>query len=342
VTKIVSIKDIARLVGVSHSTVSRALRASPVVNAETAGRIRKVAQQQGYRTSLIGRSLVLRRSMTVGCVATDIADPFVAEVVAGIEEVANQQGYAVFLASSHADPQRELDVVRSFHERRVDGVIVPASRVGPLYLPHLSELRIPIVLINNQHPGSYTYSVSIDNVGAARLIARHLLKLGHQRIAYIGNRSGNQADIDRLSGLRIELRRAKVSLLSDLVMHADATPEGGHAVTQRLMALRRRPTAVFCYDDLTALGALAAARSTGVAVPGDLSVSGFDDLLVASYTAPPLTTIRQPMKQMGRRAAEILLGLLRGETAKRSVTFSGELVVRESTAPLRNSRRERS
>ena len=340
-TRAVSIKDLARLVGVSHSTVSRALRASPVVNPKTAARIRKVAEQQGYRASLIGRSLVTRRSMTVGCVATDIADPFVAGVVGGIEEVANQQGFAVFLASSHADPQRELDVVRSFHERRVDGVIVPASRVGSLYLTHLAELQIPIVLINDQHPGSYTYSVGIDNVNAARRITRHLLKLGHQRIAYIGNRSGSQADADRFNGYRVELRTARLPFRRDLVMHADASPEGGSAVMQRLLA-RHRPTAVFCYDDLTALGALAAARSAGVSVPGDLSVVGFDDLFVASYTTPPLTTIRQPMKDMGRRAAEILLALLRGEVAEKKVMFQGALVVRESTAAPRNSRRQPS
>lgn len=333
--KVVSIKDIARIVGVSHSTVSRALRASPVVNADTAGRIRKVAEQQGYRASLIGRSLVMQRSMTMGCVATDIADPFVAEVVNGIEEVANRQGYAVFLASSHADPQKELDVVRSFHERRVDGVIVPASRVGSLYLPHLAELRIPIVLVNNQHPGSFTHSVSIDNVGAARRITSHLLKLGHKRIAYIGNRGGSQANADRLHGYRIELCKARLPFRSDLVMHADATPEGGRAVMQRLLA-RRWPTAVFCYDDLTALGALAAAHTAGVSVPGDLSVVGFDDLFVSSYTAPPLTTLRQPMKEMGQRAAEILLALLRGEVAERKVKFQGMLIVRESTAPAGN------
>ncbi len=334
-TKVVSIKDIARLVGVSHSTVSRALRSSPVVNPDTAGRIRKVAEQHGYHASLIGRSLVMRRSMTVGCVPTDIADPFVGEVVNGIEEVANQQGYAVFLASSHADPQKELDVVRTFRERRVDGVIVPASRVGSLYLPHLAELRIPIVLVNNQYPGSFTHSVSIDNVSAARRITSHLLTLGHRRIAYIGNRSGSQADADRLSGYRTELRKARLLLRAELIVHADATPEGGRAAMQRLFA-RGRPTAVFCYDDLTAMGALAAARSAGVSVPGDLSVVGFDDLFVSSYTAPPLTTIRQPMKEMGRRAAEILLALLRGEVAERKVMFQGTLVVRESTAPARN------
>lgn len=336
-TRVVSIKDIARLVGVSHSTVSRALRSSPVVNADTAGRIRKVAEQQGYHASLIGRSLVMRRSMTVGCVPTDIADPFVGEVVNGIEEVAYRQGYAVFLASSHADPQKELDVVRTFRERRVDGVIVPASRVGSLYLPHLAELRIPIVLVNNQHPGSFSHSISIDNVSAARRITGHLLKLGHRRIAYIGNRSGSQADTDRLHGYRIELRKARVPFRSDLVMHADATPEGGRAVMQCLLE-RRRPTAVFCYDDLTALGALAAARSAGVCVPADLSIVGFDDLFVSSYTVPPLTTIRQPMKEMGRRAAEILLALLRGEVAEKKVKFQGTLVMRESTAPVRNSR----
>ena len=273
--------------------------------------------------------------MTVGCVPTDIADPFVGEVVNGIEEVANRQGYAVFLASSHADPQKELDVVRTFRERRVDGVIVPASRVGSLYLPHLAELRIPIVLVNNQYPGTFTHSVSIDNVGAARRITSHLLTLGHRRIAYIGNRSGSQADTDRLSGYRTELRKARLPLRSELIMHADATPEGGRAAMQRLFA-RGRPTAVFCYDDLTALGALAAARSAGVSVPGELSIVGFDDLFVSSYTAPPLTTIRQPMKEMGRRAAEILLALLRGEAAERKVKFQGTLVVRESTAPARN------
>ncbi|MFN7996359.1 MAG: LacI family DNA-binding transcriptional regulator [Bryobacteraceae bacterium] len=337
--KPVSIKDLARLVGVSHSTVSRALRSSPVVNAETALLIQKVAQQQGYRVSLIGRSLVTRRSMTVGCVATDIADPFVGGVVNGIEEVANQEGYAVFLATSHADPKREVEVVRSFHERRVDGVIVPASRVGSLYLPLLAELSIPVVLINNQHPGSYTYSVSIDNGRAARLMTRHLLKLGHRRIAYIGHRAGGQVDTDRLDGYRSELRKSRLAFDPDLVLHADATPESGHAAMRRLIA-NGSATAVFCYDDMTALGALGAAYAAGVNVPGDISICGFDDLLLASYTSPPLTTIRQPMKEMGRRAAEILLALLQGKGSQRQVKFTGELIVRQSTAPPADRRRD--
>ena len=225
----VSIKDIGRIVGVSHSTVSRALRQSPVVNAQTAERICQVAREQGYRASLIGRSLVMRRSMTVGCVVTDIADPFVGGVVDGIEKVANQHGYAVFLASSHADPKRELEVVRSFHERRVDGVIVPSSRVGFQYLRHLSALQIPIVLLNNQHPGAYTRSVNIDNLEAGRRLTVHLLELGHRRVAYIGSRHGNQSDADRLSGYRSVIEEAGLPFINDLVVHTDPTPPGGQA-----------------------------------------------------------------------------------------------------------------
>ncbi|MGH9584285.1 MAG: LacI family DNA-binding transcriptional regulator, partial [Bryobacteraceae bacterium] len=148
----VSIKDIGRLAGVSHSTVSRALRNSPLIPAETARRIQKIAKEAGYSASAVARSLVTRKTHAIGVVVTSIADPFNGEVVAGIEEAANRHGYSVILASSQADPEREIAVVRSFQERRLDGILVASSRVGALYMPLLSELKIPVVLINNQHP----------------------------------------------------------------------------------------------------------------------------------------------------------------------------------------------
>lgn len=312
-----------------------------MVNQETADRIRRIARDQGYRASLIGRGLVMQRSMTIGCVVTDIADPFVAGVVAGIEAVAKRYGYAVFLANSHGIPEQELEVVRSFHERRVDGVIVPSSRIGAVYLQHLAELRTPIVLVNSQHPGRYAHSVGIDNCEGARRMTRHLLDLGHQRVAYIGSRSGNQSDADRLAGYRSALADAVLNYSKELVVYADASPETGRTALEELLGLRHPPTAVFCYDDLTALGALAGARAAGLSIPRDLSVAGFDDLFVASYTEPPLTTIRQPRKEMGRRAAEILMGLMGGENTALSVRFSGELVVRGSTGPPNSARKRR-
>jgi DNA-binding LacI/PurR family transcriptional regulator len=332
-TGLVSIKDIARAAKVSHATVSRALRDSPLVNQETADRIRQIARGMGYRPSAVARSLVTKKTNTLGVVVTSIADPFIAEIVSGIEEMANDHGYSVFLANSNADPDREVKVVQSFHERRVDGIVVTASRVGALYLPRLAELQAPIVLINNQHPGQFAHSVRIDNIIASREATQHLIQLGHRRIAYLGDQSGFQSDTERFTGYRQALELADLPFRPELVAHGDGKAEGGLPAMEKLLALPQPPTAVFCYNDMSALGALRAIRARGLSVPGDVSLVGFDDLFIASYTQPMLTTIRQPKRQMGRMAMEILLKLFAGSTAQTNLKVQGELIVRESTAP---------
>src|SRR5580704_6854655 len=197
-----SIKDIARIARVSHSTVSRALQNSPLVNARTAETIRQIAHESGYRASAVARGLVTKRTLTIGLVVTTIADPFASEVVGAIEQAANDHGYSVFLADSNADPVREQQVVQSLAERRVDGIVVTSSRVGALYLPLLSEMRVPIVLVNNQHPGEFVHSIMIGNVEGVRAVAEHLIGLGHKRIAYIGDQYGYQSDTERFAGYR--------------------------------------------------------------------------------------------------------------------------------------------
>ncbi len=152
----------------SHPTVSRALQNSPLVNAETAAKIRKIADETGYRASAVARGLVTRRTRTIGLVVTTVDDPFAGEVACGIEQAANDHGYAVFLANSNADPERERKVVQALAERRVDGIIVTSSRVGALYLPLLKELNVPIVLVNDQYPGEFVHSVMIANVEGSR------------------------------------------------------------------------------------------------------------------------------------------------------------------------------
>ena len=331
----VSIKDIARAAKVSHPTVSRALRNSPLVNRETAERIRQIAARMGYRPNTIARSLVTKKTHTIGVVVTTIADPFISEIVSGIEEIANEHGYSVVLSNSNADPNREVNVVHSFHERRVDGIIVTASRVGALYLPLLSQLKVPIVLVNNQHPDDdeFVHSVMIDNIPASRTAVRHLVDLGHERIGYIGDVSGFQADTERFAGYRQSLAVAGLPFLSEMVMHGDGRPECGMQAMEKLLTVTDPPTAVFCYNDLTALGAMRAIHSRGLKVPDDISIIGFDDLFLASYTHPLLTTIRQPKQQMGRMAMETMLKLFSGESSKTGIKVNGELIVRESTAP---------
>ena len=194
----VSIKDIAKAAGVSHSTVSRALADSPLVAEETKRRVHRLAKEMGYSPSAIARGLVTKRTYTLGLVVTTIADPFVAEVVRGIEETALDNGYSVILCGSNAEPQREITAVRTLREKRVDGIIVTASRVGNLYLPMLEEVEVPIVLINNQREGRYVYSVATDNVHGGEMVTSYLLDLGHKRIGYIAGPEDASSSLDRL------------------------------------------------------------------------------------------------------------------------------------------------
>lgn len=327
-----SIKDIARLAQVSHPTVSRALQNSPLVNPRTAEKIRKIAEQMGYRASAVARGLVTQQTRTIGLVVTTVADPFISEVFSGIEQEAHARGYCVFMAESNADPQREREVVRTFAERRVDGIIVISSRVGALYLPLLSEMRVPIVLLNDQHPGAFVHSVMIRNLDGSRAAAGHLIGLGHRRIAYLGDQTGYQSDTERCAGYRQALEAAGIEFSPELVVQGDGKPDAGQRAMSQLLTLPDPPTAVFCYNDMTALGAMQSIRQHALRVPDDISVVGFDDVFFASYTQPPLTTVRQPMRRMGQLAMESLFKLMSGDEEEIRIKVDAELIVRESTA----------
>jgi DNA-binding LacI/PurR family transcriptional regulator len=327
----VSIKDIARLAGVSHSTVSRALNRSPLIPAETAKRIQRIATEQGYTASAVARSLVTRKTQAIGVVVTSIADPFNGEVVAGIEEVANREGYSVVLATSQADPQREMTVVRSFRERRVDGILVASSRLGAQYQSLFDELEAPMVLLNNQHPSEMAHSVSIDNMDGGYQVTAHLIALGHRDIAYIGDQSGLQSDEERFGGFQAAMKNAGLKIRRDLVVRGDGKQAGGKERAVELLALAVRPTAIFCYNDMTALGVIEEIHAKGWRVGKEVSVIGFDDLFFAASLEPPLTTFRQPKRELGKQAMQLLLAILRGQEAERKVVVRGELIVRGST-----------
>ncbi|MFL6447615.1 MAG: LacI family DNA-binding transcriptional regulator [Bryobacteraceae bacterium] len=331
----VSIKDIARLAGVSHSTVSRALHKSPLIPPATAQRIQQIAQEQGYTASAVARSLVTRRTQAIGVVVTSIADPFNGDVVAGIEEVANERGYSVILATSQADPDRELAVVRSCQERRVDGILVASSRVGALYVPVLSELDVPIVLINNQHGSDFAYSIRIDNVHGMRLATEHLLALGHRRIAYVGDRFGLHSDEERFAGYASALAACQIPLDKELVANGNGKADEAGSALDQLLKRGAMPSAIACYNDMTALGLMQRAQELGISVPGELSVTGFDDIPFAAFAMPPLTTVRQPRREMGRQAMRLLFARLSDEPAEKTSVINGELIVRGSTAPQR-------
>lgn len=334
----VSIKDIAKVAQVSHSTVSRALSDSPLVSAQTKARIQRLARDMGYSPDAQARSLVMGKTQTLGVVVTTISDPFIAEVVQSIETTAHEHDYSVILASSNAEPEREIAAVEMLHSKRVDGVVVTSSRVGALYQAHLDRLGVPVVLLNSHsaESGSYTFSVSVDNRHGGCLASSHLIQLGHRRIAYITGPANHSDDLDRLAGYREALALAGIPFDAALVMPGTGQVGGGEAALDPLLAVDGPPTAAFCYNDMTAIGLLRMARERNLSIPHDLAVVGFDDIPFASYVQPPLTTVAQPKREMGRRAVEMVLALLEvgppgpGQTVS-DVLVQGELIVRESS-----------
>jgi len=332
----VSIKDIAKAAGVSHSTVSRALGDSPLVKAETAARVQRLAQEMGYSPDAIARSLVTQQTRTVGVVVTTITDPFVAEVVQGVEDAAHENDYSVILASSASEPERELAAVEMLRAKRVDSLIVTSSRVGALYLEHLERIGVPVVLVNNHNrqSGRYTFSVSVDNQHGGHLATEHLIKRGHRRIGYVAGPANHSDDAERMAGYCQALDEAGILFDPTLVVSGNGRLDGGERTLRTLAGLAEPVTAVFCYNDMTAIGLLSAARRAGISVPENLAVVGFDDIPLAAHVYPPLTSIAQPQRDMGRQAMNMALALMVADDATApfsDVVVKGRLVVRETT-----------
>ncbi|MGD9048074.1 MAG: LacI family DNA-binding transcriptional regulator [Anaerolineae bacterium] len=333
----ISIKDIAQAANVTPGTVSRALRDSPRVNPETKKRIQRLAQEMGYSPDAQARSLVEGRTRTIGVVVTTMTDPFIGGIVQAIEDTAHDHGYSLILASSNDSPEREIAAAETLQSKRVDGVIVASSRVGVLHQGRLEKLGVPVVLINSlvQHRGCSTFSIGVDNRHGGFLATEHLLQQGHRRIAYVSSPDDRNDSVERLAGYREALAGAGIDYDPSLLVPGTGRPGGGQRALSVLLALEDRPSAVFCYNDMTAIGLIHAAREAGLSLPQELAVVGFDDIVFARYVHPALTTVAQPVAELGQGAMEIVLGLERDEHVKDkevvNVALKGELVVRESS-----------
>jgi DNA-binding LacI/PurR family transcriptional regulator len=328
--KSVSIKDIAKAAGVSPSTVSRALHHHPRISEATAAHIHHLARKMGYTPSLVARDLVTQQTNTIGLVISCISDLFVGDLVIGVEQAARSHGYTVFFISSYRDAEREKEAVQSLHQRRTTGIIITGSQIDEGYLAMRARFPQPIVLINC--PG-YPHSISTDNLTGARQAVEHLVQLGHRRIAYVANRHSHQANLDRLAGYKAILAHYALSLKRELIVDSDGTLAGGQRAAQQLLALPQPPTAIFCFNDLMAIGTLCALSQAGYRVPADCSVVGFDDLELAAYCSPPLTTVRQQRIRLGQQAMHMLHQLIRGRGDVQAEIVSAELVVRKTTGP---------
>lgn len=334
----VSIQDIAESAGVSHSTVSRALHDSPLISPEMRRRIQQLALEMGYTPNAVAQSLRATRTNTIGLVISSIADPFVGRVVRGIEGVAQAADQSLFFSVSHNDPEREIKIVENFHRRRVDGVISVSAQISTAYVQRLAQLSMPTVLINQQADADAErfHSVDADDYGGARLAVQHLLALGHRAVGYIGVSDRVQSNRRRLAGYRHALAAAQIQPNDAWVCisqvrrpHIDDVAEGQSVLPE---LLRSGVTALVCYNDLIAVGVLLACRDLGIAVPEQLSVVGYDDVELARYVTPPLTTVHQPKLRLGEIAMQMLLDILDGRPVQDQF-LPVDLVVRASTGP---------
>jgi LacI family transcriptional regulator len=332
----VTIRDVAARAGVSPTTVSHVINDTRPVSAELRSRVEAAMAELGFQPNALARSLRRKRTHTLGLIVPDSANPFFAEVGRGIEDTSFAAGYSVILCNSDGDPARELLYMDLLVQKQVDGVLLVPTGDQAKLAGALRTRNIPVVVIDRDVPDVPIDRVHIDNVAGGYLATRHLLELGHRRIGYIGGPPHLSPVPDRSAGYRHALQKAGLPIDEQLIVDGNFRDVGGYNGAQALFALPDPPTAIFAGNDLMAIGALAAARDAGIAVPTDLSIVGFDDIHLAGYINPPLTTIAQPKYELGVIAAELLLArLAEPDLPPQRRLLQAQLIVRQSTAACR-------
>jgi DNA-binding LacI/PurR family transcriptional regulator len=317
------------------------LRGGIGVQPATQAKVEQAALALRYRPSGVARSLKLRSTRTLGLIVTDIENPYFPQLIRSVEDAARARGFSVILADGRGDQGREIQSLEVLAERQVDGLLIASAALTKRHRDWIDERPCPVVIMNSGSAFGSVPAVLSDNVAGGRLAAEHLLKLNHRHLAYVATpASANLAVDERLAGVSAAVAAAGQPPHMLGTVNGDGGVEGGELAVRR--ALKRHPqtTALICYNDLTAVGALRGLHAAGLRVPGDVSVMGFDDIELAPYVDPPLSTIRQDTAQMGAWAVSTLLGLVaRGA----SVVAEGAeaptqripvtIVVRSSTGP---------
>ncbi len=334
----ITIKDIAKKTGVSHSTVSRALGGNTLISEKTAKRIKKVAQEMGYQPSAAARSLKTNQTRVLGVIVNSIDDPFFSEILFGIEDAAQSAGYSLFIASSQYDQNREQKIVQTMMEQRTDGVIICSTSFSADKGRQLLANGFPVVVVNYKAEENFNFSIYHDDVNGCRQITRHLIDLGHTKIAFLGNSRSGRTSMDRLIGYKQEMQKADLLINEDYIYEVEGSePDLGAQGLHYFINLPHPPTAIICFNDMVAIGVLHACKQEGIRVPEDISVTGFDNITFSAYTSPPLTTLDQPKYTIGKEAAQLILNLLNTkiehvDQPQQEKILEGKLLVRQSTA----------
>jgi LacI family transcriptional regulator len=283
-----------------------------------------------FRPNALAQGLITKRTMTVGVIIPDISNPYYAEIVRGIQDTADDEGYAVILQNTDRRMERIIQHIHLFREKRVDGIIFSGGIIhGYEPLSALREFSQRIVVIG-RHEVDFP-AVRVDNIGGATLAIQHLVDLGHQRICFINGPEMSTSAIDRLQGFKNALAQNGIPFEDSMVKRGNLTPESGYQAAKELLEMPDRPTAVLASNDLMAFGAIQAARDLGLSVPGDLAMVGFDNIQLSSYFYPTLTTVEIPMYNLGTAAMKMIVNMASDNSFDRYKWFKPRLLIRNST-----------
>jgi LacI family transcriptional regulator len=326
-------KDVARLAGVSVQTVSVVVNDKAVVSADTRDRILAAIDELGYRPLAAARSLRTGLTRTIGLMVADITNPFFARMADAVEDHAHAAGFNVILYNTHSDPERERTYLHIAAQRWVDGMLFVTTTDTLHGLRALQDAGIPVVAIDRIPSGYDGPSVILDNTRTGAMVAEHLLDLGHERLAHICGPLDLRLSIERLESFQAAIRARGLEPLPHAVGDAAWSCRSGYDAMRQLLERAPAPTAVFASNDRLAIGAMRAIVERGLHIPDDISIVGVDNIELAPYQCPPLTTVRQSLTDVATLATKILLALVKGDEPERTrVVFEPQLMVRESTA----------
>jgi len=331
----IRLKDIARDLGISTVTVSKVLRGNKDISDKTRARVLKRMRELNYKPNMLARGLASGRTFTVGLVVPDLVHPFFAEFAKSLAGTLREAQMALLLASSEDSAELEQQEIRTLLGRNVDVLLIASCQAQLRSFYELGDERTPFLLVDRNFPYLSAHFVGSDDYAIGCMAAEHLISIGRRRIAHIGGRAMSPS-LERLRGYRDTLRRYQLEAPQERIVTRERVEElgdeAGYNAMQELLKLRGRPDAVFCYNDLTAIGAIEAVRTAGLTVPGDVAVVGAGNLRYARYLRVPLTSVDQQPEVLGLRAGELALQIMATpHLPSKSVVLPPRLVVRQSS-----------
>jgi LacI family transcriptional regulator len=336
----VTVYDIAKEAEVSVSTVSRVLNGTAPVKESTREKIMALINKYQFQPNALARSLTKKETKMIGVILPDITNPFFPEVFWGVENEANSKGYTFFLCNTSGQPELESQSLTILREKQVDGIIFMGGRIN---LSNCSQelakevediaKKIPIVLVNGNLPESSLHRVIINEGKGAEILTQHLIDLGHNKIAFFGGYDYVSTTTQKVKAFKKTMKANGFKVPNECVLYGDFSMDAGKKMMADILKREKRPTAIFCVNDVTAVGAIKVAVEAGLNIPEDMAIVGFDDTILASTVIPELTTVSQKSLELGKNAVNVLHKLINNEKVKKLTVIEPELVIRNSTLP---------